>query len=228
MKPTLIKAFSIPDAYYELNRAIWEEGTEWVREGTNEKTKALLNVLLYVEHPEVRPLSHPEAPTSEDFIKTYAYTRLMMPEKEIDETYTYGERLKKISFKGTTVEFDQVAIALNLLKRSPRTRRCVLVIARPEDLIGEEPPCMREINLWLEQPSFKTVHMSVFFRSWDAYKAANANLGALQLMQEEIASAMGIRTGSMSVFATNAHIYERDFPFVEKWLERKGGLVKRF
>jgi thymidylate synthase len=229
MNPTLIKGFSIPDAYFELNKAIWEKGVEWMREGTpKERTKALLNVVLHITNPEVRPLAHPEAPLSEDFITTYAYTRLITPEKETDETYTYGERLRRIGFGGTTIDFDQIAIASEILKRSPETRRCVMVIARPDDLVSEDPPCMREINLWLEQPDFKRMHMSVFFRSWDTYKAANANLGALQLMQEEIASTLNVKTGTITVFATNAHIYEKDFPFVKKWLDKKVGLIKRF
>ena len=221
-EPRVLKAFTIPDAYFELNRMIWTEGVNWLREEPhNETTKALLDINLHITRPEIRPLTHPDAPTTEEFITTYAYTKVLTDVKEKDESYTYGERLRTVEFMGTTLQYNQFEKALAKLKESPRTRRCVLVIARPWDIENPEPPCMREIHLWLEPPEFKKTHLTAFFRSWDAYKAANANLGALQLMQEEIAQSLNVQTGTMTVFASNAHIYERDFPFVQKWLEKR-------
>jgi thymidylate synthase (methanogen type) len=218
--PNLIRAFSIPDAYFELNRAIWNKGVGWTSEGPHSRrTKALLNVVLHVTNPEVRPLSHPSAPVSEDFITTYTYTSVLSSERVGEEAYTYGERLKKVSFSGTELEYDQLKISAELLKRSPRTRRCVLVLARVDDLERSDPCCMREIHLWIEQPKLDRLHMFSYFRSWDAYKAANANLGALQLLQEEIAQQVGVKTGTITVFATNAHVYEEDFARVKELLE---------
>jgi len=221
-EPVVLKAFSVPDAYFELNRAIWTQGIEWLREEPhNEMTKALLNVSLHISHPEIRPLRHSEAPITEEYITAYTYTKILSGEKEKDESYTYGERLRKIDFMGTTIQYDQFERALEKLKQSQRTRRCVLVIARPWDIENPEPPCMREIHLWLQPPNFDKTHLSVFFRSWDAYKAANANLGALQLLQEEAAQSLKVQTGTITVFASNAHIYQRDFQFVQQWLEKK-------
>lgn len=221
-EPSALKAFTIPDAYFELNRTIWTEGINWLREEPhNEMTKALLNVSLHIKRPEIRPLTHPEAPTTEEYITAYAYTKVLTGEKEKDEAYTYGERLRTVEFMGTTIQFDQFDKILAKLKTTPRTRRAVLVVARPWDLETEDPPCLREIHIWLEPPEFKKTHLTTFFRSWDAYKAANANLGALQLLQEEVAQRLNVQTGTITVFASNAHIYERDFPFVQKWLEKK-------
>lgn len=226
LSPSLIKAFSIPDAYFELNKAIWERGADWMTEGPrSQRTKALLNVVLHITNPEVRPLSHPKAPVSEDFITTYTYTSVLSPEKAGEEAYTYGERLKKVSFSGMELEYDQLKVSAELLKRSPRTRRCVLVLARVEDLEKPDPCCMREIHLWIEQPRLDRLHLFSFFRSWDAYKAANANLGALQLLQEEISEEVGVKTGTITVFATNAHVYEEDFARVKELLE--GGRPER-
>jgi thymidylate synthase len=84
---------------------------------------------------------------------------------------------------------------------------------------------MREIHLWIEQPRLDRLHLFSFFRSWDAYKAANANLGALQLLQEEISEEVGVKTGTITVFATNAHVYEEDFARVKELLE--GGRPER-
>jgi thymidylate synthase (methanogen type) len=221
-KPKFIEGFTIPDAYYELNYAIWTKGIEWQVEAPyNELTKALLNVTLHIRRPEIRPLRHPEAPTSEEYISLYAYSKILTPEKAAGETYTYGERLRKIEFMGNTIEYDQFEKAIEKLKKSPTTRRCVLVIARPWDLESTEPPCLREVHIWLEPPSHNKLQLTTFIRSWDAHGAANANLGALQLMQEEIARELGMTTGSITVFASNAHIYETSFPFVQKWLEKK-------
>jgi thymidylate synthase len=221
-EPIVLKCFDIPTAYYELNYAIWTRGVEWSVEAPyNQMSKALLNVVLHIEHPEIRPLRHPEAPVTEEYISLYAYTKLMTGEKEAGETYTYGERLKRVKFMNVEIEYDQFQKALQKLKSSPSTRRAVLVISRPWDIESMEPPCLREIQIWLEPPNFNVMHSSVFIRSWDAHRAANANLGALQLMQEELAGQLKAKTGSMTVFAANAHIYEDSYPIVEKWFKRR-------
>lgn len=137
------------------------------------------------------------AGVNDDMILKYALEYFLAPEKTSGHEHTYGDRLKS--------QWDPI---VEKLRSSPGTRRAVALIARVEDISSQYPPCVRELNFFFKAPDYKRLHTTVFMRSWDAFGASNPDMGSFQLAAEMLASRLGVPTGTLTVLATNAHVYE--------------------
>jgi thymidylate synthase len=65
------------------------------------------------------------------------------------------------------------------------------------------------------------LHLTCYFRSWDAYAGLPANIAGIQLFNEALVSEinrrgnLGIRAGKLIFHSKNCHIYERQYKLVE-------------
>ena len=127
MKHIKITAFDCPDAYVQTLSHIYNEGENFfVGYGSEITNTKKLNVTLVINHPESRPLVSSKAPCDDKYVQRYALEYLWCGEKQDDETYTYGSRLKH--------PVDQID---ELIKRSieeRRDRQLTMVLRRPEDI----------------------------------------------------------------------------------------------
>ena len=105
----------------------------------------------------------------------------------------------------------------------------MILIRLPEDIkksLGEykkhEPPCLSIIDTEI---SDNQLHLTCYFRSWDAYAGLPANIAGIQLFNEALVSEinrrgnLGIRTGKLIFHSKNCHIYERQYKMVEDTLK---------
>ena len=83
-----------------------------------------------------------------------------------------------------------------------------MTISRIEDMFSDYPPCVRELQFFIPAGQSK-LYTSVFMRSWEVFGASLADLGSFQLSAEYIADQLGIKTGILTVFVVNAHIYSK-------------------
>jgi len=220
----IIKAFDLDDAWFKVVRACMESGYKRpVFHGTSkgQERKELDYVFIEITNPSHRPLVPmiPEGippPTSIDYVNRYlAY--LMTPYKDEWESYTYGERMTAMSKidmvegqRVSSIDFNQLDRVIKILKVTPESNRSNIVIAKAEDLILDHPPCMRSIQFKVR---YNKLHMSLYFRSWDAWGGFPSNLAALQLMKEYIGGLIEVEDGKIFAASMGLHVYEGEWEY---------------
>jgi thymidylate synthase len=148
--------------------------------------------------------------------------------KEGKRPYEYHERLFNYGLpEGLSV--DQIEYIVSKLSEKKlvdgveidgHSRRAQAITWKPwVDERLEHPPCLQRI--WCRIYGDELV-METSWRSRDAYKAAFWNMYALTELQKRIAERIGenvgreIKAGTYVDFSNSFHIYEQDFPDVEK------------
>lgn len=228
MKYVNIRAFDCPDAWFKTLLNIWENGDLFqVGYGSECSITKKLNVSIEVRHPENRPLVDEKAPCDMKYVQWYTLKYLWSGVKE-DETYTYGNRLRK--------PIDQIEEAIRRYQEDQQDRQITLVTRLPIDIKKNisnkkhEPPCLSLIDTEIFGGK---LHLTCYFRSWDAYAGLPANISGIQLLNEAIASEinrrsdLNIQTGKLIFHSKNCHIYKRQFKIVEELLKPRKNDVKK-
>jgi thymidylate synthase len=216
MKYVKIQAFDCPDAWHKSLTEIWKNGDLFeVRYGSECSLTKKLNLSIEILHPENRPLIGEKAPCDMKYVQWYALKYLWSEAIE-DESYTYGSRLRK--------PVDQIEELIRRYLDEQNDRQLTLVIRLPEDIRKEingkrhEPPCLSLIDTEIYD---ERLHLTCYFRSWDAYAGLPANIAGIQLFNEAIVSEInergnvGLQTGKLIFHSKNCHIYERQFKLVD-------------
>ncbi len=228
MKHVKINAFDCPDAWYKVLEAIWNEGDIFkVAYGAERAKTKKLNLSIEIAQPENRPLVDDKAPCDMKYVQWYALKYLWSGIIE-DETYTYGSRLRK--------PVDQVEEAVKRYIEEPADRQITLAVRLPEDILKQvddqkhEPPCLSLIDTEILEGK---LHLTCYFRSWDAYAGLPANIAGIQLFNEALVSeinrrgSLSLTTGKLIFHSKNCHIYERQFRLVEDLLRPKNDSRKK-
>ena len=222
MKHVKVQAFDCPDAWYKALHEIWYNGETFeVGYGSELSKTKKLNLSIEIDHPENRPLVDEKAPCDMKYVQWYALKYLWSDAIE-DETYTYGSRLRR--------RVDQIEEAISRYLEERRDRQVTLIVRLPEDIKKHldarrhEPPCLSLIDTEISEGK---LHLTCYFRSWDAYAGLPANIAGIQLFNEAIAyelkarGNLDIETGKLLFHSKNCHIYERQFKLVEDLLKPK-------
>ncbi len=211
MKNILIKAFDLPNVWYQAVNLVYREGDVFrVEKGSEITLTKKLSVTLEIAHPENQPLIDEKAPCDIKYIEQVYLSYLFLPEKNPEESYTYGERLRK--------PVDQIEEVIKKYKEFKGDRQNTMVLRLPRDLNLEDPPCLTIIDT---EVSDDKLHFFPYFRSWDCYAALPANLAGLQILKEHMAKEINVRPGKTVAYSKNLHLYERQFKFAEELLTRK-------
>jgi len=222
VKYIVIQAFDCPDAWYKVLHEIWCRGDFFeVGYGSERSKTKKLNLSIEIAHPENRPLVDDRAPCDMKYVQWYALKYLWSGVIE-EETYTYGSRLRE--------PVDQVEEAVRRYLEEQGDRQVTLAIRLPEDIkkrLDErkhEPPCLSLIDTEIYD---NQLHLTCYFRSWDAYAGLPANIAGIQIFNEALVSEinrrgkLNIKTGKLIFHSKNCHIYERQFKLVEELLKPK-------
>lgn len=175
-----------------------------------------LNLSIEILHPENRPLVSDKAPCDIKYVQGYALEYLWSGEKQQDEPYTYASRLR--------TPVDQIGEAVKRYVEQQNDRQVTMVIRVPTDLFEREPPCLSLIDTEIIDGK---MHLTCYFRSWDAYAGLPANIAGLQMFNEafvaEINSQtnLNLETGKLIFHSKNCHIYQRQYKLVEELLNPK-------
>jgi hypothetical protein len=111
------------------------------------------------------------------------------------------EKVTQSSSKGDwKLKFDFVTIHI----LNPGSRPLIIPAGQPFDILLEDPPCLRHIDTRIEEGK---LHFFVYFRSWDLWGGFPANLAALQLLKEYMASEIGVEDGEMICSSKGLHLY---------------------
>ncbi len=145
-----------------------------------------------------------------------------------DETYTYGSRLNN-PYDDNRHPINQIEEAVKRYVEEQRDRQVTMVIRLPEDILKfknggkerHEPPCLSIIDTEILEGR---MHLTCYFRSWDAYAGLPANIAGLQLFNEafvaEINSrgSLNLQAGKLIFHSKNCHIYQRQYKLVQELL----------
>jgi thymidylate synthase len=214
----MIKAFDCPDAWYKVLNEIWINGEIFkVGYGSEITETKKLNISIEIANPENRPLLDFMAPCDMKYVQWYALKYLWSGEID-EETYTYGSRMRD--------PIDQVEEAIKRYIEEIQDRQVTFVIRLPEDIKKwltkdrkHEPPCLSIIDTEI---SDNKLHLTSYFRSWDAYAGLPANIAGIQMFNEALVSEinqranMNLGTGKLIFHSKNCHIYERLYALVEE------------
>jgi thymidylate synthase len=221
MRYAYIRAFDIPDAWYRTLEEIWRNGDEFrVDYGSEITVTKKLNLSIEIVNPESRPLVAEKAPCDMKYVNSYALQYLWAGVKEEGETYTYGSRLRE--------PVDQLELLIKRYVEEPNDRQLTMVIRLPQDILKtldcmkHEPPCLTVMDTELIEGK---MHLTCYFRSWDAYAGLPANVAGIQIFNEALVAEINARagtdytTGKLIFHSKNCHIYSRLYDLVKELIK---------
>nr|HCI8835506.1 thymidylate synthase [Klebsiella michiganensis] len=121
----------------------------------------------------------------------------------------YGYRLRQ------QYGFDQIDFAIEELKTNPNSRRCVLSMFSPSDLINtksKDIPCNISVMLKIRNGE---LDLTVINRSNDIYWGVPYNFFVFQVLHYYIASRVNIKVGTQRHFTDSLHLYEKDISSIK-------------
>jgi len=234
MKPILIEARDLPDAWFQCVYRIFEDTSvhEYIVDrGSFEgvKRREFDLVMVDIRHPGTRPLipDIPQElgiplPTSMEYVEEYLQY-LMTDRRRENEVYTYGERLTnpKVTVSGQEVSFgiNPIGEVIDIYKKNKHgTNQAIMEVGMPMDIVLDDPPCLRLIDTRLMDGKLNFV---LYFRSWDLWAGFPSNLAAIQLLKEYMCHEIGVEDGSIVAISKGLHLYEYSFSLALKRLRRE-------
>jgi thymidylate synthase len=204
MKLEFIEARDLPDAWYQCIYRLLETGRSYtIDRGSYAGQKRLEfdYATIHIKHPDARPLL-PDIPPSlgipnpvaEGYLEEYL-PYLMTSAKQPGEDYTYGQFLEK-----------QIEEVIRMFKEDGHeTNQAYMTVGDEKSIFLHDPPCLRGVDSRIQEGR---LHFIVYFRSWDLWNGFPANLGAIQLLKEYMASCIGVEDGEIIAASKGLHLYD--------------------
>ena len=204
MNLEFIEARDLPDAWFQCVYRILDVGKKYTIDRGSYKGQDRLEfdyITAHIKYPGVRPLL-PDIPpglgipnpVADGYLEEYL-PYLMTSKKQPGEDYTYGMYLER--------QIDEV---IKMYKRDGyNTNQACMAVSEPDNICLIDPPCLRQIDTRI---SSGKLHFVVYFRSWDLFGGFPANLGAIQLMKEYMASEIGVGDGEIIASSKGLHLYD--------------------
>ncbi len=200
-----------------------------------EKRLEFDHITIHIKSPGIKPIL-PKIPSQyglpdpvdDNYLIDYL-PYLMTGELKDGESYTYGRRICEAGCvkysnvdtdkfkKDTDVFWDKEisgigGYAINQMKsiiqeyknKGYRNNQMIIQIAEPSDIILKDPPCLRHIDTRIQDGK---LHFFPYFRSWDLWGGLPANLSAIQMMKEYMASEIGVEDGEIIASSKGLHLY---------------------
>lgn len=204
MKSVHVIARDIPDAWYQLNYRIMQDGYVYTIDRGSMVGHERLEfdfVTVQIQYPGVRPLV-PDIPpgmgitppTDMEYVEGYI-EKLVTPNKSDNEVYTYGEDLSV-----------QIPKVVKMYKeQGPNTNQAYMAVGSPQSIDFDDPQCLRGVDTRIR---YGKLHFILYFRSWDLWNGFPANLAGLQLLKEDMAQQIGVEDGEIIASSKGMHLYD--------------------
>ena len=216
LAPVRFDAFSIPDAWFQLLRAAFEHGDEFViTSGSYEGQRRLQmdHVDVYIEKPGhdmwnfVSEASGIVPPTTQKYVEEQYLPYLMTGAKSEKEDYTYGQRI--VGCENVPVNQLETVVA-KYKKGGHKTNQCCMEVGRPTDITLGDPPCLRLVDTKIID---EALNFFVYFRSWDLWGGLPSNLCGLEYVKRHLADEVGVENGGMVIQSAGLHIYDHNYEY---------------
>jgi len=214
----VIKARTISECWAKAVLECWNRGPEVPTEYGG-MSKELQGLLVLVEKPFDEPRIHSGdiniaiKGSLEKYYDEVLRGTLDWAVKEGKIHYTYHERLFNYPSKGVA----QIDYMLKKLQKAPFSRRAQAIVWHPKrDMWVDSPPCLQRV--WCTVRDEKLV-MHTTWRSRDIFRAMHMNMLALTELQRMMAEQLNIAIGPYLDFSNSAHIYEKTYEDVKRFLK---------
>ena len=214
----VVSARTISEAWERAVLECWRNGAEVPTE-YGEMSKEILGLLVVVEDPFEEPRIHrgdiniAVRGALQRYYEEVLHGSLDWAVEERKFHYTYHERL----FKYPPESIDQIRYIVEKLKKKSFSRRAQAITWVPKkDMWVESPPCLQRI--WCTVRDNRLV-MHTTWRSRDVFRAMHMNMLAMTELQRSIAQQLDLEVGVYLDFSNSAHIYERTYSDVERFLK---------
>lgn len=193
------------EAWLKVVRLVFESGGQ-VRDGS-ELLNEVLNIVVEVENAQTIDDTI-ERFSDRDMI-TWMKSNFFSQEEILDFGFSYAQRLR--DYQG----IDQIQGVIDRLHRNPEAKSATISLLMPV-ADNKHVPCITTLDF---KQRGGELHLIAFVRSQDIARKLHADILTLGEIQKEVASTLGVATGSLILHVASAHIYHRDFPFVEQVLK---------
>ncbi|MEM3816416.1 MAG: thymidylate synthase [Candidatus Bathyarchaeia archaeon] len=214
----LIRARTVAEAWEESILKCWRDGIEVPTE-YGEKSREILGLLVVVEEPFSEPRIHRGdiniaiKGSLQRYVEEVLNGTLDWAVKEGKIHYTYHERLFNYPPNG----INQINYIVEKLSKVSYSRRAQAITWVPEkDMWVDSPPCLQRI--WCTVRDGKLI-MHTSWRSRDIFRAMHMNMLAMTELQKMISEKLGLEVGAYIDFSNSAHIYERIYSDVKRFIE---------
>lgn len=151
--------------------------------------------------------------------------RVVATERDRDELLSkgYGQRMCDPSQPAWLMErgINQLENALRTIITNPSDRRTIVSGWNPAEFDQMAlPPCHMDYRFVAFEDT-KTLHVVMTIRSWDLFLGAPFNIASTSLFLAIMARLAGYTPGTVTIQATNAHLYEDHFDQVKEILTRE-------
>lgn len=166
----------------------------------------------YTYGNKLRAYSYPAANVIKELVSTTEYKDFEFKQGPwIDENVRYLD---------TGCEIDQIQDVISVLKRDPYSKACVAITWHPANELmrkHKSSPCLVSLQPLVQD---EKLHLTVHFRSHDMTQGWPENAYGCVAIQAEIAGAIGLPTGLLTIISGSAQIYGNYFKQVEEMLKK--------
>jgi thymidylate synthase len=127
---------------------------------------------------------------------------------------------KNVSYKGEYCEIDQLLDIIDVLKRDPYSKACVALTWHPADELmrkHKSSPCLVFVQAMVQD---EKLNLTVFFRSHDMTQGWPENAYGCAAIQNEIAAAINVEPGILTIISGSAQVYNTYYNQVEDMLKK--------
>ncbi len=124
-----------------------------------------------------------------------------------------------VAYKSNYCEIDQLQDMIDVLKRDPYSKAVVALTWHPADELmrkHKSSPCLIFIQAIIQD---EKLNLTAFFRSHDMTQGWPENAYGMAAIQNEIAKALGINCGILTIISGSAQIYNNYYQQVEDMLK---------
>ena len=212
-----VRAKTVSKGWEKAVLECWTRGSEVPTE-YGEMSKELLGLLVLVDEPFQEPRVHKgdiNVAVKGSLQKYYDEVLQGTLDQAVREGkihYTYHERLFGYPPESTP----QIDLMVEKLREIDFSRRAQAITWYPKKDIGvDSPPCLQRV--WCTIRGGRLV-MHTTWRSRDIFRAMHMNMLALTELQKMMAERLGVDVGAYLDFSNSAHIYEKTYEDVERFI----------
>ena len=212
-------------AYKKLSKDLLERGHTMETRNIRGNTKELCNYMLTITDLDEEYVSLKTGKTD----LTYLAAELLWywsARNDVKFIDNFAKMWAKVSDDGKTANsaygyilqkkhgFNQIETIINLLRKDPYSRRAVININVPNELVYEtkDEPCTICLDYQIREGK---LHCTCVMRSNDMNFGLRNDLGFFISLQKYIAKELNVPIGNYNHFAMSIHVYDRDIKFAK-------------
>jgi thymidylate synthase len=201
-----VRADTLGAAWLEVGRRILVQGIDSSYDGSPTRELALVSVT--VEQPDENDPLIESLGDAGWLAWMHANFSLHDDVEELGGARSYAARLR--DYEGRR---DQVGWVVDRLRDDPAARSATITTFEP--LTDESYiPCVSMLDFWL--PHGTMLELVVYAHSLDFGKKAYGNLVELARLQAEVAAALHVPVGTLTVLVKSAHLYQPELELIER------------